>query len=639
MKKILLFVVLLFAGFTTQFTLPLMAQSGNALELDGAARYMRIANHADFNVTTTESFTVSLWVNMAEFKANYGARFVAKRSQSNTLADKSGWELWGANSAAQYCAVNSPNAANNHNNSVSVYATDATAAINTWAHFAFVVDRANGKMYEYLNGVEKANSGTKDISVWACNNAYDVFVGAGATGTYPTYSPITFFKGKIDNLRIWKKALSPAEIIADKTSTVTNTTPGLVAAYDFETITGGTTVADITGNHPGTLVNWPKELLLNKINSLSSSIGTQVGQYVSTQALQDAITAAQQVYNNPGSTDTDFTNATTALNTAIAAATINLPVTSTLGSSETLYAIYSSTRNNATLMDVTAGSNLKSRSYTTAPTSFENTQVWTFVSLNDGTYAIVNPFSNNYITNTNTTANSGKISVIATPYTAAGWKMDKASTSPLTILYTPGQYNGQLNTSSTTGDQEVFNYGYNQGTKNAEGFSNNDAGCMLKVVKVSERTAAAPEPTTDVASGPVASGTPVTITCTNTSDVIYYTLDGTDPKTSGTSVTINGGSGVFNAPVGDFTLKAFVAATQTHFESPVAIYNYSIATGLNNAANKQNVRVNNGIVTVDGVDNFEIYSITGQKLSAQTQLKKGVYLVKISDYTQKVIVK
>ena len=96
---------------------------------------------------------------------------------------------------------------------------------------------------------------------------------------------------------------------------------------------------------------------------------------------------------------------------------------------------------------------------------------------------------------------------------------------------------------------------------------------------------------------------------------------------------------MFNAPVGDFTLKAFVAATQTHFESPVAIYNYSIATGLNNAANKQIVRVNNGIVTVDGVDKFEVYSVTGQKQNTKTPLKSGVYIVKINDYTQKVIVK
>lgn len=233
------------------------AQTGRSLELDGVNQYMRIPNHADFNVTTSESFTVSAWINMAQFSAT-NARFVAKRSQSNTLSDKSGWELWGGQSATNFCAVNTPNAANNHNNSISVWTTDASAGLNTWVHFALVVDRSAGKMYEYLNGVEKANSGTKDISPWACNNSYDVFVGSGITGTYPVQTATSFFKGKIDNLRIWKKALTATEIAGDRTSQVDAGTPGLVAAYDFESIADGV-VSDITGKHPATLVNFPVE--------------------------------------------------------------------------------------------------------------------------------------------------------------------------------------------------------------------------------------------------------------------------------------------------------------------------------------------------------------------------------------------
>lgn len=252
LKKIFFSSVLLLIGGVA-----LQAQTGKSLELDGISQYMRIPNHDDFNIKTTESFTVSAWINMAQYSSTM-ARFVAKRSQSTTLADKSGWEIWGGQSATNFCAANTPNAANNHNNSISAWTTDATAALNTWVHFALVIDRTNGKMYEYLNGVERANSGTKDISPWAGNNPYDVFVGAGITGTYPTQTAITFFKGKLDNVRIWKKALSPAEIVSDKTSEVSSATPGLVAAYDFETVTNGV-VADITGNHPATLVNFPVE--------------------------------------------------------------------------------------------------------------------------------------------------------------------------------------------------------------------------------------------------------------------------------------------------------------------------------------------------------------------------------------------
>ena len=51
------------------------------------------------------------------------------------------------------------------------------------------------------------------------------------------------------------------------------------------------------------------------------------------------------------------------------------------------------------------------------------------------------------------------------------------------------------------------------------------------------------------------------------------------------------------------------------------------------------IRLANGIVKVDGAENFEVYSVTGQKQNTKTSLKSGVYIVKINDYTQKVIVK
>ena len=51
------------------------------------------------------------------------------------------------------------------------------------------------------------------------------------------------------------------------------------------------------------------------------------------------------------------------------------------------------------------------------------------------------------------------------------------------------------------------------------------------------------------------------------------------------------------------------------------------------------IRLANGIVKVDGAENFEVYSVTGQKQNTTTSLKSGVYIVKINEYTQKVIVK
>lgn len=249
MKKSILFLAALLLSFSSVFS-----QQGKYLDLNGVDQYMQIPHHADFNVTNSESFTVTCWINVLDFKNN-NARFITKRLQGTTAADKSGYELWGANSAANYYALNTPNAAGNHTNSLSVWPT-YTGTANKWTHIAFVVDRASNKMYQYINGVEVANTGDKNVSPWAANNSLDVYVGCGISGATAA-TPSQYLRGQVDNLRFWKKALSPADIIADKTSTVTAETDGLVAAYDFENINTTTMkVADITNNHEATLMNY-----------------------------------------------------------------------------------------------------------------------------------------------------------------------------------------------------------------------------------------------------------------------------------------------------------------------------------------------------------------------------------------------
>lgn len=65
-----------------------------------------------------------------------------------------------------------------------------------------------------------------------------------------------------------------------------------------------------------------------------------------------------------------------------------------------------------------------------------------------------------------------------------------------------------------------------------------------------------------------------------------------------------------------------------------------IPTAVNNvSADKYRIYTTNGIIKVEGVEDFEVYSVTGQKQYRHSPLKSGVYVVKIQDYSQKVIVK
>ncbi|ODU59076.1 MAG: hypothetical protein ABT12_01490 [Paludibacter sp. SCN 51-9] len=242
-KSFLMFILIVATCLTVQ------AQSGKALELDGVNRYMTIPHHADFNFTTSEEFSITLWLNVNNYKTN--GRIVAKRGAASA-ADKSGYELWGTNTSANFFALNTP--LQSGTNPFSKWGTVAGSTGN-WIHLAFVVSRAGGAtvVYQYQNGQLARSSQADNINMntYAVSNAFDVYVGNGQ------YASV-FLNAKIDNLRFWKKGLTAAEVEADKTAAVTGATAGLVAAYDFETVSNGV-VADITGKHPATLVNFPAQ--------------------------------------------------------------------------------------------------------------------------------------------------------------------------------------------------------------------------------------------------------------------------------------------------------------------------------------------------------------------------------------------
>lgn len=228
-------------------TMTLFAQSGKNVEFDGTSRYMTIPHHADFNFSTSEEFTITFWLNVNAYVTN--ARFISKRSAGNAN-DKSGYELWGSSSAANFYALNTPNPAGT--NTFSVWGTKH-GSTNKWIHIAMVVSGtgADRVVYQYQDGevTQSSKKANKDVSSYQVTNTEEIMIGKGKYGG-------GVLNGKIDNLRFYKKALTQAEIEADKTSTVSADTEGLIAAYDFETTTA-TTVADITGNHPATLHNFP----------------------------------------------------------------------------------------------------------------------------------------------------------------------------------------------------------------------------------------------------------------------------------------------------------------------------------------------------------------------------------------------
>ncbi len=230
--------VLMIAFLPFFIPIPSFAQTGYVLSLDGTAgTYMSVADHDDIDINSGESFTITCKIRTTTTLAN--PRILAKRN--GTGGTVPGYEFI-SSATGQF-------GANLRSTPLSAGPAFSTATINNgqWRHIAMVVDQLAGNSKIYVDGVLDKTSATwtppQDFS-----NAVALIIGADATATHAFN-----WTGQIDNIRFWSKAMSAAEVDADRSAVISGATTNLVAGWDFENISG-TTVPDISGNnHPGIL--------------------------------------------------------------------------------------------------------------------------------------------------------------------------------------------------------------------------------------------------------------------------------------------------------------------------------------------------------------------------------------------------
>lgn len=165
---------------------------GKALLFDGVNDIVHVADSASLDLTT--AMTLEAWVyptvTVSGWKAilqkEVDAYLLSAGSDANVPA------LGGTFNGV--CCTN-------------VYAP-AVLAINTWTHVAGTWDGTTERLY--INGVQVASSaanGTLQV------NANPVRIGGNTYGT-------EFFKGRIDEVRIYNRALTASEIITDKNTAI-----------------------------------------------------------------------------------------------------------------------------------------------------------------------------------------------------------------------------------------------------------------------------------------------------------------------------------------------------------------------------------------------------------------------------------
>ncbi len=196
---------------------------GDALSLNGTSSYVDLGTPS--SLKTTGSMTWSAWVMASGIPPDDG-QIVAKSDGT------AGWQLkTSPDTGPRTFGVAVSANASNHTQRYS----RTVLALNTWYYVTGVYNAVAQTLDIYVNGVQ--DDGVLSGSVPASQSVpnVDATIGERSGGYY--------FNGVIDELRIYNRALSQAEIQNDMNTPV----GGQVAAYAFNEGTGSI-VSDASGN-------------------------------------------------------------------------------------------------------------------------------------------------------------------------------------------------------------------------------------------------------------------------------------------------------------------------------------------------------------------------------------------------------
>jgi hypothetical protein len=197
---------------------------GGALSLDGTNDLVKVADANELDLTN--SFTLEAWVR--------------PNSVSNTYPVASKLNKYGGAEGAGYALTTAAKPVGSVLSSgtlKTVAASESKLSAETWAHLAFTSDGETLRLY--VDGTQVASASA--VKAQATSASLEI-------GHAVFYGFHYYFKGLVDELRIFDEALTQKQVAADMAAPV----GGPIAAYSFNE-TEGETVNDATGNHDGTL--------------------------------------------------------------------------------------------------------------------------------------------------------------------------------------------------------------------------------------------------------------------------------------------------------------------------------------------------------------------------------------------------
>jgi len=221
---------------------------GKALDFDGSNDRVVIGDPVDGSLDfDTGSFSYGMWINPASFTGAFDMPWFKGGSSAGTTGYdfELGTSLWVANIA--------------DGTTIKSNFFLGSGTLGKWTHIFAIVDRSTNRLIVYVDG-KSTGVGTDISAVGSVSNGIAATIGSSNSGTY-------LFRGLIDDVRVYNRALSAAEVSALYESTYravdvsqnNRLTDGLVGFWSFNgPDMSGVTAYDRSGNNNnGTLTNGP----------------------------------------------------------------------------------------------------------------------------------------------------------------------------------------------------------------------------------------------------------------------------------------------------------------------------------------------------------------------------------------------
>jgi len=192
-------------GFTSTTSALVAGKIGQGLKFDGVDDCGVIGNQASL-INLTNTLSVSAWIKT---KVSALQRPIAGDSYPNSEGATFGYTLedYGSN-YYRFVVENSTNPTSG--GIVSVQSTAGSVPLNKWTHIVGTYD-GSGNLRMYINGTLNNSTASSTIStINASNKRFIIGSSDNTTGT----GCLNFYNGSIDDVRVYNRALSAAEVTA-----------------------------------------------------------------------------------------------------------------------------------------------------------------------------------------------------------------------------------------------------------------------------------------------------------------------------------------------------------------------------------------------------------------------------------------